>query len=186
VLLLLLRLSNDDERCHTSVHWVYDSYEIGSAIGQALPQLGKTWLFITADYVFGRALQEGATAFIEKNGGKVIAPCAIRLAPAISPRSCCRRRPRRPTWSRSPMAATTHQRGQDRARIRHHRKAESGAVRLGLIAGNPRHQPATRARHDVCVVYEWQGTTEGDTLSTGKARGPCIPMAMSAIVVDTG
>jgi branched-chain amino acid transport system substrate-binding protein len=56
----------------TSVHWVYDSYEIGSAIGQALPQLGKTWFFITADYVFGRALQEGATAFIEKNGGKVV------------------------------------------------------------------------------------------------------------------
>src|SRR5271170_5086776 len=57
---------------NTSVHWVYDSYEIGSAIGQALPQLGKTWFFITADYVFGRALQEGATTFIEKNGGKVV------------------------------------------------------------------------------------------------------------------
>jgi len=55
-----------------SVHWVYDTYEMGSAIGQALPQLGKTWFFITADYVFGRALQDGATAFIEKNGGKVI------------------------------------------------------------------------------------------------------------------
>src|ERR1700733_5141788 len=56
---------------NNSVHWVYDSYEIGSAIGQALPQLGKTWFFVTADYVYGRALQEGATAFIEKNGGKV-------------------------------------------------------------------------------------------------------------------
>src|ERR1700733_3160193 len=55
---------------NNSVHWVYDSYEIGSAIGQALPQLGKTWFFVTADYVFGRALQEGATTFIEKNGGK--------------------------------------------------------------------------------------------------------------------
>ena len=57
---------------NNSVHWVYDSYEIGSAIGQALPQLGKTWFFITADYVFGRALQDGASAFIEKNGGKVV------------------------------------------------------------------------------------------------------------------
>ena len=57
---------------NNSVHWVYDSYEIGSAIGQALPQLGKTWFFVTADYVFGRALQEGATTFIEKNGGKVL------------------------------------------------------------------------------------------------------------------
>jgi branched-chain amino acid transport system substrate-binding protein len=57
---------------NTSVYWVYNSYEMGSAIGQALPQLGKTWFFITADYVFGRALQDGATAFIEKNGGKVV------------------------------------------------------------------------------------------------------------------
>jgi branched-chain amino acid transport system substrate-binding protein len=57
---------------NNSVHWVYDSYEIGSAIGQGLPQLGKTWFFITADYVYGRALQDGATAFIEKNGGKVV------------------------------------------------------------------------------------------------------------------
>jgi branched-chain amino acid transport system substrate-binding protein len=57
---------------NNSVHWVYDTYEMGSAIGQALPELGKTWFFITADYVFGRALQDGATAFIEKNGGKVL------------------------------------------------------------------------------------------------------------------
>jgi branched-chain amino acid transport system substrate-binding protein len=57
---------------NTSVHWVYDTYEMGAAIGQALPRLGKTWFFITADYVFGRALQAGATNFIEKNGGKVV------------------------------------------------------------------------------------------------------------------
>ena len=57
---------------NNSVHWVYDTYEMGAAIGQAVPQLGKTWFFITADYVFGQALQAGATAFIEKNGGKVV------------------------------------------------------------------------------------------------------------------
>ena len=57
---------------NNAVQWVYDTYEIGAAIGQAVPQLGKTWFFITADYVFGRALQGGATAFIEKNGGKVV------------------------------------------------------------------------------------------------------------------
>jgi branched-chain amino acid transport system substrate-binding protein len=55
-----------------SVHWVYDTYEIGSAIGKAVPQLGKNWFFLTADYVYGRSLQDGATAFIEKNGGKVV------------------------------------------------------------------------------------------------------------------
>jgi len=64
---------------NTSVHWVYDSYEIGSAIGQAVPQLGKTWFFITADYVYGRSLQDGATAFIEKNGGKVVGSVRVPL-----------------------------------------------------------------------------------------------------------
>jgi branched-chain amino acid transport system substrate-binding protein len=54
------------------VHWVYDTYEMGAGIGRALPQLGKTWFFITADYVFGRALQDGATMAIDKNGGKVV------------------------------------------------------------------------------------------------------------------
>jgi branched-chain amino acid transport system substrate-binding protein len=57
---------------NNSVHWVYDSYEQGAAIGQVLPQLGKTWFFISADYAYGRALQAGAAAFIEKNGGKVV------------------------------------------------------------------------------------------------------------------
>jgi branched-chain amino acid transport system substrate-binding protein len=55
-----------------SVHWVYDSYEIGAAIGRTVPQLGKNWFFITADYAYGRALQEGAAAAVEKNGGKVV------------------------------------------------------------------------------------------------------------------
>jgi branched-chain amino acid transport system substrate-binding protein len=55
-----------------SVHWVYDTYEIGNAIGRAVPQLGRTWFFITADYVFGRALQDGATAGITRYGGKVV------------------------------------------------------------------------------------------------------------------
>jgi branched-chain amino acid transport system substrate-binding protein len=61
------------------VHWVYDTYEIGAAIGRAVPQLGKNWFFITADYVFGRSLQEGATAFIEKNGGKVVGSVRVPL-----------------------------------------------------------------------------------------------------------
>ena len=54
------------------VHWVYDTYQLGASIGQALPQLGKTWFFITVDYTFGRALQDGTTVAIEKNGGKVL------------------------------------------------------------------------------------------------------------------
>ena len=138
---------------NTSVHWVYDSYEIGSAIGQALPQLGKTWFFITADYVFGRALQEGATAFIEKNGGKVIG--SVRHPLGTSDYSSFMLQAQA---SKADVVAMANggddaiNCGQDRARVRHHRQAESGAVRLELAAGDPRHQPATRARHDVCLA----------------------------------
>jgi branched-chain amino acid transport system substrate-binding protein len=55
-----------------SVAWIYDTYQMGNAIGLAVPQLGKTWFFLAADYVFGRALVEGSKAGIEKNGGQVI------------------------------------------------------------------------------------------------------------------
>src|ERR1700691_2141284 len=32
-----------------AVQWVYDTYAAGSAAGEAMPYLGKTWFFITAD-----------------------------------------------------------------------------------------------------------------------------------------
>src|SRR6516162_8842511 len=57
---------------NNSVHWVYDTYEIGNAIGRAVPQLGKTWYFITADYIFGKMLQDSVKNAVEKNGGKVV------------------------------------------------------------------------------------------------------------------
>lgn len=55
----------------TSVHWVYDTYEIGNAIGEAVPQLGKSWFFISADYAYGRALQQNVEAAVKKNGATV-------------------------------------------------------------------------------------------------------------------
>jgi branched-chain amino acid transport system substrate-binding protein len=54
-----------------SVHWVYDTYQQGAAIGQAVPQLGKTWYFLAADYAFGHALQEATAAAVTKAGAKV-------------------------------------------------------------------------------------------------------------------
>ena len=57
---------------NVSVHWIYDTYEIGNAIGRAVPQLGKSWYFISADYVFGKMLQESVKNAVEKNGGKVV------------------------------------------------------------------------------------------------------------------
>ena len=55
-----------------SVHWIYDTYQMGNAIGQSVPALGKTWFFITADYAFGTALQAGVTGAITKAGATVL------------------------------------------------------------------------------------------------------------------
>ncbi|MBV8538760.1 MAG: ABC transporter substrate-binding protein [Alphaproteobacteria bacterium] len=55
-----------------SVHWVYDTYQMGNAIGGAVPQLGKKWFFIGADYVFGRALVDGASGGVTRHGGQVL------------------------------------------------------------------------------------------------------------------
>jgi len=52
--------------------WVYDTYAAGSAAGEAMPYLGKTWFFITADYVFGKGVQAGTTRAVEAHGGKVV------------------------------------------------------------------------------------------------------------------
>jgi branched-chain amino acid transport system substrate-binding protein len=54
------------------VQWVYDTYAAGSAAGEAMPYLGKTWFFITADYVFGKGIQAGTTRAVEARGGKVV------------------------------------------------------------------------------------------------------------------
>jgi branched-chain amino acid transport system substrate-binding protein len=55
-----------------SVHWVYDTYEIGNAIGKAVPTLGKKWFFITADYAFGLALEGGVSSAVKKAGGEIV------------------------------------------------------------------------------------------------------------------
>ena len=57
---------------NNSVHWVYDTFQMGNAIGQSVPTLGKTWFFITADYTFGHALQAGVTGAITKAGATVV------------------------------------------------------------------------------------------------------------------
>ena len=57
---------------NNSVHWVYDTYEIGKGIGEAVPTLGKKWFFITADYAFGIALEKGVTDAITKAGASVV------------------------------------------------------------------------------------------------------------------
>jgi branched-chain amino acid transport system substrate-binding protein len=55
------------------VHWTYDTYELGNALGKALTeQGGKSWFFITADYAFGKDLKSNCAAAVEAAGGKTV------------------------------------------------------------------------------------------------------------------
>jgi branched-chain amino acid transport system substrate-binding protein len=57
----------------SGVHWSYDTYALaGGTAAATIAQGADTWYFITADYAFGRVLQEEATAVIERSGGKVL------------------------------------------------------------------------------------------------------------------
>jgi branched-chain amino acid transport system substrate-binding protein len=56
----------------TLVQWVYDTYAAGNAAGEAMPYLGKSWFFITADYVFGKGVQEGTTRAVTARGGTIL------------------------------------------------------------------------------------------------------------------
>ena len=55
------------------VHWTYDTYAFGHGIGKALTQEGaKTWFFITADYAFGKDLEQNCADAVTAGGGKVL------------------------------------------------------------------------------------------------------------------
>ena len=55
------------------VHWTYDTYSSGTALGKALTEAGrKTWFFVTADYAFGKDLEASCAAAVEAAGGKVL------------------------------------------------------------------------------------------------------------------
>ena len=41
---------------NNSVHWIYDTYQMGQSVGTAMPRLGKTWFILYADYAFGKIL----------------------------------------------------------------------------------------------------------------------------------
>ncbi len=57
----------------TSVQWTYNFYATGkTVVAPVLAEGGNTWFFITADYVGGIAIEEGAARFVREGGGKVI------------------------------------------------------------------------------------------------------------------
>lgn len=55
-----------------TVHWTYDTYEVGNVLGSTITcQGGDSWAFITADYAFGREMEASATTAIRAYGGTV-------------------------------------------------------------------------------------------------------------------
>ncbi|KXW56910.1 ABC transporter substrate-binding protein [Ferrovum sp. PN-J185] len=63
-----------NEGCNdVTVHYVYDTYATGQGTAKAVvKQGGKTWFFLTADYVFGHSLENDATKAIKAAGGQVL------------------------------------------------------------------------------------------------------------------
>ncbi|HYD05793.1 MAG TPA: ABC transporter substrate-binding protein [Reyranella sp.] len=57
----------------TGAHWVYDTYALAHVTGDAVVKDGgDTWFFVTADYAFGKSMEDQATAVIKAAGGKVL------------------------------------------------------------------------------------------------------------------
>jgi branched-chain amino acid transport system substrate-binding protein len=55
------------------VHWTYDTYAMAHGTADALVKRGyDTWFFITADYVFGHALEQSTRDVVTASGGKVL------------------------------------------------------------------------------------------------------------------
>ena len=66
------RLVNEDCAPATSVVWMWDTYGQAVGITKPLAKPGGKWFFITADYVFGKSLQEDASALIKAAGGEIV------------------------------------------------------------------------------------------------------------------
>ena len=56
-----------------TISFTYDTYMLANGTGKALTKAGgDSWHFLTADYVFGHALERDTSAVVIVNGGKVL------------------------------------------------------------------------------------------------------------------
>jgi len=61
-----------------TVHWAHDTYMLARSTGTAVVRAGgDTWFFIRADYSFGKSLQDDATTFVARAGGRVLGSVAM-------------------------------------------------------------------------------------------------------------
>jgi branched-chain amino acid transport system substrate-binding protein len=64
----------EGEKCTAyNVHYTYNTYSMATGTGRAVVQKGgKTWFFITADYVFGKSLEADTSKVVLESGGKIL------------------------------------------------------------------------------------------------------------------
>jgi len=56
-----------------TVHWTYDTWALANGTARAVTEGGgKSWYFLTADYAFGHALENDASAVVKSLGGTVV------------------------------------------------------------------------------------------------------------------
>jgi branched-chain amino acid transport system substrate-binding protein len=56
-----------------NVHYTYNNWALANGTGrEVVRQGGDTWFFVTADYVFGKSLEEDTTNVVKSAGGKVL------------------------------------------------------------------------------------------------------------------
>ena len=54
-------------------HWTYNNWALANGTGrEVVNQGGNTWYFLTADYVFGKSLEEDTANVVKAAGGKVL------------------------------------------------------------------------------------------------------------------
>ena len=62
------------EKCTPyNVHYTYNNWALANGTGrEVVAQGGKSWFFVTADYVFGKSLEEDTSNVVKAAGGKVL------------------------------------------------------------------------------------------------------------------
>jgi branched-chain amino acid transport system substrate-binding protein len=62
------------DKCNPyTVHYTYNNWSLANGTGrEVVNQGGKSWFFITADYAFGKSLEEDTSAVVKAAGGQVL------------------------------------------------------------------------------------------------------------------
>lgn len=89
-----------------STQWAPDTYALANAVVKSVVESGgKSWYFITTDYVFGKSLEANASRFVQGAGGKVLGSTRHPLGAMDFASFLVQAQASRPTWSAWPAPA---------------------------------------------------------------------------------